>query len=385
MSDLVRIGIDATNLRIGGGVTHLVELLNNADLASHSIGEILVWGCTETLDILPNKLWLRKISIGSISKGYLKRVSWQRLCLATEVKKANCDLLYVPGGNFIGGFRPIVTMSRNMLPFQWAELSRYRFSFIWFRLLVLRQLQSYSFKSADGMIFLTNYARDAVQAVSGKLRGTVAVIPHGMNLRFARQPKRQQAMSAYSAIKPFRLIYVSIIDLYKHQWQVVQAVDRLRSEGFPLELELIGPSYPPAMTLVEAALSRSAQGDSWMHYRGPVPYAQLDNVYASADLGIFASSCENMPNILLETMAAGLPVASSNRGPMPEVLGDAGEYFDPESPIEIANAIRAYLLSPELREDKARKSFERAQQYSWKQCADQTFAFLAEIAVAHRG
>jgi len=384
VSGAIRIGIDATNLRIGGGVTHLIEVLTNVDIKKHGIEHVTVWGCVETLDALPARPWLSKISIGSVNKAYLRRVLWQRLCLSAAVKKANCDILYVPGGNFIGGFRPTVTMSRNMLPFQWGELSRYRFSFIWFRLLVLRQLQSYSFRSADGMIFLTNYAREAVQKVSGKLRGKVAVIPHGMNTRFAYKPRAQQSIAAYSMAKPFRLIYVSIIDLYKHQWQVVQAVNLLRQEGFPVELELIGPSYEPAMDKVRSALAACEDGGSWVHYRGKVPYAQLNDYYAAADLGIFASSCENMPNILLETMAAGLPVACSNSGPMPEVLGDAGVYFDPENPQEIALAIKQYLLSPELRENNARKSFELSQQYSWAKCAEQTMAFLAETARAYR-
>lgn len=384
MTSEIRIGIDASNLRIGGGVTHLIEVLNTVDIEKYDIAHITVWGCIETLDVLPDRSWLSKISIGSINKDYLRRVQWQRLRLSAVVKKANCDVLYIPGGNFIGGFRPTVTMSRNMLPFQWAELSRYRFSMIWFRLLVLRQLQSYSFKSADGMIFLTNYAREAVQTVSGKLRGKVAVIPHGMNTRFTYQPKEQQPISAYSAAKPFRLIYVSIIDLYKHQWHVVAAVNLLRKEGFPVELTLIGPSYEPAMVKLRATLATCEASGSWMHYRGKVPYAQLNDDYAEADLGVFASSCENMPNILLETMAAGLPVACSNRGPMPEVLGDAGVYFNPESPLDIAQAIKEYLLSPALRQSNARKSFERSQQYSWAKCADQTMAFLAETARSYQ-
>jgi glycosyltransferase involved in cell wall biosynthesis len=384
LSAVLRIGIDASNLRIGGGVTHLVELLSYAEPAKHSIAEIVVWGCSETLDLLANRPWLTKISIGSVNKDYLKRLLWQRLGLSGAVKKAKCDLLFVPGGNFLGGFHPAVTMSRNMLPFKWAELSRYGFSFMSLRLLILRQVQSYSFRAADGMIFLTSYAKDVVQQVTGKLSGNVAVIPHGMNLRFVRQPKVQYAISSYSAAQPFRLVYVSIIDVYKHQWQVVKAVDILRKEGFPLELELIGPSYAPAMARVKSALKASSDGGLWAHCRGKVPYTQLDDFYAAADMGIFASSCENMPNILLETMAAGLPVACSNRGPMPNVLGDAGVYFNPENPLEIASAIRQYLLSPELRANNARKSFEFSQRYSWKRCADETLAFLSATAKVYR-
>ena len=66
-----------------------------------------------------------------------------------------------------------------------------------------------------------------------------------------------------------------------------------------------------------------------------------------------------------ESMAAGLPIACSNRGPMPEVLGDAGLYFDPEQPVQIAKAIHTLSLSPSLREEKARAAFNRSQHYSW--------------------
>ena len=52
-------------------------------------------------------------------------------------------------------------------------------------------------------------------------------------------------------------------------------------------------------------------------------------------MGIFASSCESSSCVLIENMASGLPIACSNRGPMPEVLKDGGVYFDPEKPIDI--------------------------------------------------
>lgn len=374
------LGIDATNIRIGGGITHLTELLKNLEIEKYNIDHLIVWGCDEILSILPNSSQIKKISIGSISSGYLKRVIWQRLFLSRAVRNARCDVLFVPGGNYIGSFSPVVTMSRNMLPFQTTELSRYFFSWMWLRLLILRQVQAYTFRRASGMIFLTEYARRTVQEIAGKLSGHVNVIAHGLSNRFELSPKPQRPISSYSLNKPFRLIYVSIIDVYKHQWTVVQAVDLLRKEGYPLTLELIGPSYPAAMRKLKAAMTAaSGQGD-WVQYVGNVPHEQLSGHYGAADLGIFASSCENMPNILLETMAAGLPVACSNKGPMPEVLGEDGLYFDPENPNEIATAIRQYLNSPELRASKAEASYHRAKQYSWTTCAHKTFGFLVEIA-----
>ena len=111
-----------------------------------------------------------------------------------------------------------------------------------------------------------------------------------------------------------------------------------------------------------------------------IPFNELHLRYAEADLGLFASSCENMPNILLETMASGLPIACSKRGPMPEVLGQAGVLFNPEQPEDIARALRESIESPQTRTELARASYGRVQEYSWLRCADETFRFLARIA-----
>jgi glycosyltransferase involved in cell wall biosynthesis len=87
-----------------------------------------------------------------------------------------------------------------------------------------------------------------------------------------------------------------------------------------------------------------------------------------------------MPNILLETMASGLPIACTNRGPMPEVLGQAGVFFNPEHPVDIARALRELIESPQTRTELTRASYERAQEYSWQRCAKKTFRFLSEVA-----
>jgi glycosyltransferase involved in cell wall biosynthesis len=127
-------------------------------------------------------------------------------------------------------------------------------------------------------------------------------------------------------------------------------------------------------------LKRVDPTGEFIRYTGTVAHSELPALYAQADLCVFASSCENMPNILLEGMASGLPVACSRMGPMPEVLGDAGVYFDPESATDIARALRALIDSPTLRASVAQRSFERAQRYSWSRCASETFKFLAEVA-----
>ncbi|MAI14638.1 MAG: hypothetical protein CMM15_11505 [Rhodospirillaceae bacterium] len=375
------VGIDATNLRGGGGVTHLVELLNAVELASHGIRKIVIWGGEQTLKKLPSRSWLEKISPEALNQGLVKRTFWQRLALSSAVRNALCDVLFVPGGSYSGDFEPIVTMSRNLLPFEWRELRRYGMRPMCLKLLILRYTQSRSYRSADGVIFLTEYAKNAVLKVTGPVSGQKAVIPHGVSTRFQSAPKEQKPIRDYSQMNPFRLLYVSTIDQYKHQWHLIEAVHTLRAQGFQLTLDLIGPAYSVSLTRLRAAIVEFDPDKVWVRYHGAVPHEALNGFYAQADLGVFASSCENLPNILLETMAAALPVACSNRGPMPEVLGDAGLYFDPENPVEIAQTLRKYLDSSALRSQKSKASFKRSQQYTWERCANDTFAFLSKMGL----
>jgi glycosyltransferase involved in cell wall biosynthesis len=379
----MRLGIDASTIKEGGGATHLTEVLRAVDPASFGFQSVVLWAPEITLQRIEDRPWLVKRSLPVFERHYLRRAWWQFRHLGELARAEGCGLLLVVGGSFATPFRPIVTMSRNMLPFQLSELLRFGLSQQTARLLLLRRTQSRSFKAADGVIFLTHYARDAVCEVTGPIRGEQAIIPHGVDTRFAKVPRRSRALEECTVSAPLRLLYVSIIDVYKHQWHVVEAVAALRGQGYPVFLELVGPAYGPALRRLLKTMRRFDPEGRAVRYLGPTPYAQLDACYERAEIGVFASSCENLPNILLETMAAGLPIACSNRGPMPEVLADAGRYFDPEDPQSIASAILELMCSAELRERLANAAYERARSYSWAQCAQQTFAFLAQVAADH--
>jgi glycosyltransferase involved in cell wall biosynthesis len=376
----IRLAIDASNIRIGGGVTHLVEILRAADPVAHGFEKICVWALRSTLEQIEDRDWLEKRSLTNREANLLGRVIWQRWTLPRVLKEWGADLLWVPGGSIVPTFRPVVTMSRNMLPFDWKELRRFGLSWVALKLLILRWNQGYSFRRADGTIFLTRYAYDAVTQATGSLAGRTAIIPHGVNARFQLPPRRQRARSEYTASDPIRVVYVSTIDEFKHQWFVVEAIGRLQREGMPIRLDLYGSARESTLPRLTAALNRiDAQGE-FIRYWGAVDYKEIHKCYAAADLCVFASSCENMPNILIESMAAGLPIACSNRGPMPEVLRDAGVYFNPEKSASIAQAVRCLVMAPRLRAEKAAAASAIAANFSWSRCAQETFEFLATVA-----
>jgi glycosyltransferase involved in cell wall biosynthesis len=198
-------------------------------------------------------------------------------------------------------------------------------------------------------------------------------------------PRRQRAADELTASNPLRVVYVSIVDEYKHQWQVVEAIGQLHREDIPIRLDLYGSARASTLPRLTEALRRVDSEGRFIRYWGVVDYGKVHECYASADICVFASSCENMPNILIESMAAGLPIACSNCGPMPEVLGEAGVYFDPEDPVSIADAVRKLATAPQLRAEKAASAFAAASEFSWSRCRRETFNFLATVAWEYQG
>jgi glycosyltransferase involved in cell wall biosynthesis len=386
---MLRVGIDASNIRNGGGQTHLIELIRAANNINSYNFQVYLWGCKDLHQSFPDYRWLVKKRSPLFEKSFLFRIFWQIFLFGRSARRYHCDIVFVPGGSYVAAFRPVVLMSQNMLPFELREMLRYGISVTLFRLFLLRLLQSRCFRSADGVIFLTDYARQGVIKVAGSLQGKTCVIPHGVNSRFFPQAgslsiRAKSENVRASLLGRVRLIYVSIIDQYKHQWNVLEAVAELRQQtGIDLQLEFVGPSYGPALVRLKKSLIYHHAFGEWAKYLGPVSHERLPELYRNADIGVFASSCENLPIILLEMMACRLPIACSCRGPMPEVLGDAGVYFDPESPETLTHALISLLKSSDLRDSVAGAAYEKSQQYSWDRCAKLTFDFLAEVAFHH--
>lgn len=375
------LGIDAFNIRSGGCLNHLCEILRFAHPPAFGFSRVIIWGNSKTLAKIEERDWLVKVDITMLDRALPLRIFWHKFLSKKLLQDAGCSILFVPGGSEANGFSPVVSMARNMLPFEWQELFRYRYPLAIFRLILIRIAQIRSFRRANGVIFLTNYARDSILKIVGPIQGSEVIIPHGIGHRFSIPPRLQQDPKFFSDNRPFRILYVSFIHAYKHQWHVAEAVFKLRNLGIPIVLDLVG-APAEGMKRLQSVLNRIDPDRRFVKFHGVVPYEQLHKYYKQADVGIFASSCENMPNILIENMAAGLPIACSNKGPMPEILGSAGLFFDPCDSNDIANTILKMYNSPSLRKELAQSAYDLSKQYSWQKCSDEIFGFLANIAKA---
>ncbi len=374
------LGIDASNLRAGGGLTHLAELLRAARPEAFGFERVVVWSGRRTLDALPKAPWLTPAHSPLLDGPLPARVLWQRAHLPRLAREV--DVLLSPGGTAPPSLHPQVVISQNMLPFDPKERSRYGASWPHARLLALRVVHGRAFTHADGVIFLTEFARDRICVALGDERPReTAIVPHGVDARFRAPPRAQRSLAECTPDDPLRMLYVSVVSPYKHQWVVAEAVARLRAEGLPLAMSFVGAEEnPPSMARLREVMRRHDPDGAFLSLRGAVPFAEVHRSYQQAELFVFASSCENMPNILIEAMAAGLPIACSDRGPMPEVLRDAGAYFDPEDVGDTAAALRRLAEDHTLRARCAARAWALSEQFSWARCADETLAFLAKTA-----
>lgn len=372
------IGIDASRNRSGGAKGHLVGILTSTDPREHGIAEVHVWSYDSLLDALPDAEWLIKHRPPALGRSLYHQLWWQRRVLPKEASASNLQILLNTDAGTVCRFAPSVTMSRDMLSYEPGQMRHYRFSKMWLRLLALRYVQGWSLTRSAGAIFLTRYAADVIQRVIGPVRRQ-AVIPHGISPLFRREPGSHHWPIASEAV---RCLYVSQVDFYKHQWVVVQAVAELRRRGRNLRLLLAGGGAGKPQQRLEAELASSDPERAFVDLLGVIDPAALPQLLADSHVFVFASSCENMPNTLLEGMASGLPIACSNRGPMPEVLRDGGVYFDPEKVASIVNALEQILDSAEMRQALAHRGRQLADTYSWDLCASHTWRFLREIYYA---
>lgn len=368
------VGVDASRVRSGGGVAHVRGLMSTVDPRMHGVSEVHLWTGKKLSGEVPDAPWLSKHVVDELDHSILREMYWQWRQLPRLVRDANCDVLFKCDAGSVCPSHNAVTFAQNMLPFVPEEKARYGFSASRLRLEILRWTQSRSMRSAAVTIFPTEYARRAIEDSIGPVPAHV-IIPLGVDEKFrgvvAGRPQ-------WPTSGPIKCVYVSNAAPYKHQWNVVEACAILRSRGLEIELVLAGGGVGMGQRKLEQSLAEFDPDRRFVVQHEFIGTDAICELLGSSDLFVFASSCETISVTLLEAMASGIPVCSSDRGPMPEVLGDGGTYFNPEDAESIASAIHKVVGDHPLRERRASISLMRSQVFTWNHCANLTWKLLAD-------
>jgi glycosyltransferase involved in cell wall biosynthesis len=173
-------------------------------------------------------------------------------------------------------------------------------------------------------------------------------------------------------LPPEYLIHVGTIEPRKNLTRLVEALQRLRDGGLAVPLVVIGGKgwlYDDFFRRLETLAVRDS-----VILPGYVPGPDLPLLYGAARAAVMSSVYEGFGLPVLEAMACGTPVVSSETSALPEMGGDAARYFDPYDVEAMAEAIRVVWTGDDLRAEMGRRGIEQAARFSWQRAASETMA-----------
>lgn len=172
-------------------------------------------------------------------------------------------------------------------------------------------------------------------------------------------------------------LYLGRNDPYKNLHGLVDAFAQLPHRA-KYELWFAGPAderYQPALTAHIAELGLTSQ----VKFLSYVPYTELPVIINQAIALVLPSLWEGFGLPVLEAMACGTPVITSNLSSLPEVTGDAAILIDPRNPTVIADAMQQVAIDSSLRASLQAASLQRAAQFSWSKTGEDTIQVLRQF------
>lgn len=195
----------------------------------------------------------------------------------------------------------------------------------------------------------------------------IEVIYHGIDheVFHDRYPQEviEQVKTAYG-LKGRLILQVAAMEWRKNQIALLKAFNRVK-DYCTYNLVFVGGT--PSLDLIKYTKDKGLTDR--VKFMGLVPDDVLPKIYNAAELFVFPSFYEGFGNPPLEAMACGLPVISSSRGSLKEILGDSPIYINPEKEDEIADAIYLLFKSPEKRQEMEDSGLLQAKRYSWEDTA----------------
>ncbi|HEY6270583.1 MAG TPA: glycosyltransferase family 1 protein [Terriglobales bacterium] len=192
----------------------------------------------------------------------------------------------------------------------------------------------------------------------------------------------RDARSKHGIVRDY-IFHHGVIKPSKNLRRLIQAYRMVlaRNRNLDLDLVLAGPMGWEYGDVVTAAQPDGGRGRVIL--TGALSQDELVLLVKGAKLVVIPSLYEGFCIPMIEAMSCGAPTVAANASCLPEISGGVLRYFDPRSEEEMSACMEEVLENESVRSELSARGCARAQEFSWRRCAEQTLTVLA--AVAHDG
>jgi glycosyltransferase involved in cell wall biosynthesis len=239
---------------------------------------------------------------------------------------------------------------------------------------------------ASRVLAVSNATKRDVENLFSIPAARIVVVENAIDERFIRSSRREEkslVLERYQVNYPF-LLYVGSAKPQKNIPRLIEAFAVIKSElrEHPvfsgLRLLIIGDELSEHSDLRRTVVRTRMQND--VRFLGYVPVETLRVFYQAAEVFVFPSLYEGFGLPPLEAMAQGTAVVTSNVASLPEVVGDAAVFVNPENVFDIARGVEQVLLNEELREQLRSRGRSQVANFSWERSVHQVLNIYAATA-----
>ena len=322
------------------------------------------------------RLYVRN-PVGSLQGWTLKVINWPRLWtqggLAWELWRRPVDVLWVPAHTLpiLRRKKIITAVTIHGLEYEYLP-EYYRFP----QKLYLNKSTEYAVKRADKIIAVSHWTKKQLVKRLGADEQKIKVIYEGISKKFIHLNNSEylrQIRHKYGIKKDY-ILFIGTIQPRKNLVRLIEAFAGLKDTMKKPELVIGGKKGWLDEAIYQAPKKFGVEKQ--VKFIGRVAEADLAGIYKGARIFVWPSLMEGFGLPVLEAMNFGVPVITSNRGALPEVVGEAGLLVDPEKVEEIAGAMELVLNNQELQSGLIEKGYHQVKKFSWKKAARQTLEFL---------
>jgi len=310
------------------------------------------------------------------TKRVMLRILWEELFLYFEIRKKKLDIFHGP--SFVV---PLIKPKNCKYVITIHDLSWFLYpeSFTFFNKLFFKIFLPVSILNSDRIIADSLSTKGDIIRFFNVNPSKIEVIYLGIDDSFIkplRSERNEDILRKYGLPKDYILSIGSLLPR-KNVVNIIKAFNELKKKGLNDKLVIIGKKawlYDQIFSVInDFNIERE------IIFTGYVDDKDLPFLYSRAKLLLFPSLYEGFGLPILEAMACGCPVITSNVSSMPEVAGDAALLVNPDSVDSIVLAMEKILYNDKMRESLISKGYIQARRFNWKRTAKQTLALYRKV------